>query len=172
MALFLFELHVCTRATTPTILSTILNPFLQTFTSRPPYLPFQALSLARKMVLTFFIALSQLGPLLSSPSSAGAVDGQGNSVAQQQLDRLDANIRLAEAEASRLMALEVTPFVTATGDAGGGDGQTDGGAGMGELRNSMRRWLVDNTVRSNGEVRSAIGRVIERRRAGAPAGAR
>jgi len=155
-SLFLFELHVTTRPTLPTILGKFLNPLL-TILSRPPYLPFQALTLARKLVLTFFIALSQIGPLLTtSPSFPGQTGNKD--VHPQQLDRLDINIRTADQEVSRLLALELTPFAADQ-------------SVMNELRGSMRRWLVDNTVRANAEVRTAVGRVLERRRAGVPAGA-
>lgn len=57
-----------------------------------------------------------------------------------------------------LMQLEMTPFA--------GDVQATN-----ELRAKMRRFLVDNTVRSDAEVRSAVGRVVERRRQGVPSGA-
>lgn len=155
-ALFLFEMHVMTRSDVPVVLEKLINPVLTTFTSRPPYLPFQLLSFARKLVVTFFIALSQIGPLLAPPQ---AVAGQnGNEVQSQQLDRVDANLRAADQEATRLLALELTPFATEE-------------ATIQDLRSSMRKWLVDNTVRSNADVRTAIGRVLERRRADAPAGA-
>lgn len=144
-----------TRPTVPLLLTRFINPLLTTFTSRSPYLPFQALSLARKLTLTFFIALSQIGPLLSAPLTP---QGDGKTIQAQQLDRLDVNLRAADQEVTRLLGLELTPFAAEP-------------AAMGELRSSMRRWLVDNTVRSNPEVRTAIGRVLERRRAGAPAGA-
>ena len=57
-----------------------------------------------------------------------------------------------------MMGLEMSPFV--------GDEE-----GKGRLRTGLRRFLVDNTVRSQGEVRDAVGRVLERRRRGVPHGA-
>jgi len=155
-SLFLFELHVTTRPTLPAILGRFINPLL-TLMSRPPYLPFQALTLARKLVLTFFIALSQIGPLLTTSQSLPGQTGSKD-VHPQQLDRLDVNIHTADQEISRLLALELMPLAADQ-------------PAMQELRGSMRRWLVDNTVRSNAEVRTAVGRVLERRRAGVPAGA-
>lgn len=155
-ALFFFELHVVTRPNFPVVFERFINPLLITFTSRPPYLPFQALSLARKLVVTFFIALSQIGPLLAGPQIS--LEQNGKDVQAQQLDRLDANLLTADQEVSRLLGLELTPFASEE-------------ASMQELRSSMRRWLVDNTVRSNADVRTAIGNVLQRRRAGAPAGA-
>lgn len=155
-SLFFFELHVMTRPNFPAILEKAINPIMANFTSRAPYLPFQALSLARKLVLTFFIALSQIGPLLAGPTTA--LDQNGKEVQGQQLDRLDANVRAADQEVGRLLGLELTPFAAED-------------SSMQELKSAMHRWLVDNTVRSNADVRTAIGRVLERRRAGAPAGA-
>ncbi|GAB7356052.1 hypothetical protein MBLNU459_g6669t1 [Dothideomycetes sp. NU459] len=154
-ALFMFEIYTMTRPTVPSILTKAINPLVSTFTTRQPYLPFQALGLARKLTLTFFIALSQIGPVLQSPLSS---QGNGAQIQGQQLDRMDMDLRTADQEVSRLLGLELTPYAA--------DEST-----MNELRSSMRRWLVDNTVRSNAEVRTAIGRVLERRRAGVPAGA-
>lgn len=155
-SLFFFELHVMTSPSFPGLLEKVINPVLANFTSRAPYLPFQALSLARKLVLTFFIALSQVGPLLTGPPTA--LDQNGKEVQGQQLDRLDASVRAADQEVGRLLGLELTPFAADE-------------ASMQELKSAMRKWLVGNTVRSNADVRTAIGRVLERRRAGAPAGA-
>lgn len=106
-------------------------------------------------MLSFFIALSQLGPLVFPPKPGH----DGGEVSGQQLDRLDLVAKSANEEVSRLLGLELTPFA---GDP----------ASMQELQSAMRTWLVDNTVRSNATVRNAIGRVMERRRVGAPAGAR
>lgn len=151
----MFELYTMTRPGVPTILTRVINPLITTFTTRSPYLPFQALSLARKLTLTFFIALSQIGPLIQTPLIQ---QGDGKEIQAQQLDRMNTNVRAADQEVSRLLGLELTPFAAEQ-------------SAMNDLRSSMRRWLVDNTVRQNPEVRTAIGRVLERRRAGAPAGA-
>ena len=154
-SLFLFELHAVTRPTFPSVFEKLINPLLAALTTRPPYLPFQAISLARKLVLTFFIALSQVGPLLAGPQ---ALEHDSKDVQAQQLDRLDVNLQTADQEVSRLLGLELTPFAAEE-------------ASMHDLKSSMRRWLVDNTVRSNADVRNAVGRVLERRRAGVPNGA-
>jgi len=106
-------------------------------------------------MLSFFIALSQIGPLLFPP-----LPGQdGKDISGQQLDRLDALAKTSDQEVSRLLALEVTPFA---GDS----------AQMHDLRAAMRTWLVDNTIRSNAAVRDAVGRVVQRRRTDTPVGAR
>ena len=156
ISLFTFELHTITSPTFPTFLTNILNPFL-TFTHlRPPYLPFQAITLLRKLILTIFIALSQLGPLFPAP--AASTTTTINEIHPQQMQRL-ANITAAlQKEAGMLMQLEMTPL----------EGSEEN---LRDLKNKMRRFLVDNTVRSDGGVKSAIGRVLERRREGVPHGA-
>lgn len=77
----------------------------------------------------------------------------------QQLTRLEQLAQSADAEATRLLALEMAPFV---GDE----------PGVKELRGRVREWLVTNTIRADPEVRDAMGRVLEKRRVGAPPGAR
>lgn len=126
-------------------------------TSHPPLLPFQLLVLAHKMTITFFIALSQLSPLfanstLPNTSSASASD-------EQRLARLENLTQANEIEAARLLALEMAPF------AGDEEGQKN-------LRGKVKEWLVQNTIRADPEVRDALGRAIQRRRVGAPSGAR
>lgn len=154
-SLFMFELHTMIRPTPPVVLSKVINPVVTFFNGHPPYLPFQALTLARKLMLSFFIALSQIGPLLFAPTPGN----DGKDISGQQLDRIDVLAKTADQEVTRLLNLELTPFA---GDP----------ASMQDLRTAMRTWLVDNTVRSNPQVRDAIGRVLESRRTGAPTGAR
>ncbi|KAK4985125.1 hypothetical protein LTR66_008273 [Elasticomyces elasticus] len=114
------------------------------------------LSLARKLALTSFIALQQLMPLLSaSPQGGTAANGE---IQGAQLDRLGALAQMTNLEASRLLELDVTPFRMA-------DSRSDG-AGMKELRDSAKEWLVENAVRSQPAVREAVARAVQRRRLG------
>lgn len=115
------------------------------------------LALARKAALTLFIALSQLGPLFQT-SIAGPVSAS-SAQQQQQLLKLEQLASHNEAEASRLLALDMAPFV-------GDDGAVK------DLRGKIREWLVQNTIRSDPEVRDAMGRAMARRRMGAPMGSR
>jgi len=154
-SLFMFELFTLTRPEPPAILTRVINPIVTITKSHPPYLQYQALDLARKLMVSFFIALSQIKPLLFPPT----LGKDGDAISGQQLDRLDAIARSSEQEVSRLMGLELIPFAA---DA----------TSMQDLRTSMRTWLVDNTVRQNPQVRDAVGRVVARRRADAPPGAR
>ncbi|KAK3701629.1 hypothetical protein LTR37_015380 [Vermiconidia calcicola] len=145
--LFTIELYCMTRPTLPAVLTNVVNPFLTTTGLRQPYLPFQVLALLRKLSITIFIALAQLGPLLED-QKAGS---EGDAVTPQQLDRLDAIAKTSDQEVTRLMGLELSPFV----------GEP---AGMRGLRSSLKEWLVQNTIRNDPEVKRAISVVLSRRR--------
>ncbi|KAL8699018.1 MAG: hypothetical protein Q9201_006241 [Fulgogasparrea decipioides] len=157
MCLGLVEYHTLTRPYWSPFLVKVLNPLLTILTTHPPLLPFQFLTLAHKAVFTFFIALGQLSPLFApknepASSSTSAFD-------EQQLQRLEQLSMSTEVETGRLLALEMAPVV---GDE----------AGQNDMKGKVREWLVQNTIRADPEVRDAIGRFMQKRRAGAPAGAR
>lgn len=153
-SLLVFEGFVISRSTWPAILTKFVNPIIS-LSGRPPYLPFQAVVLARKLSITFFIALGQISPLLKSPQQSGTEAARQ----KMQLDRLDALAKHNDQEATRLLGLELTPFAA------------DDVAGR-EVREKLKQWLVQNTVRSAPEVRDAVGRALQRRRLDAPAGAK
>jgi hypothetical protein len=44
--------------------------------------------------------------------------------------------------------------------------------GIRDVKSKLKEWLVQNTIRGDPEVRDAMGRVMSRRRADAPYGAR
>ncbi|TAQ90875.1 hypothetical protein B7494_g805 [Chlorociboria aeruginascens] len=156
--LCVFELHTISRPYFPLIAAKLLNPILTTFSSHPAYLPFQLIQLARKLSITLYIAFGQIGPLLQAPT---ALPQHGNPevILKQQLDRLEATAKTADIEASRLMGMEMSPFV--------GDPQA-----LREVKGKVQEWLVQNTIRNDPEVRDAIGTTLKRRRVDAPAGAR
>lgn len=123
-------------------------------------LPFQFLILARKIAFSIFIAASQLGSFFQHTTPAPAsTSGVPSVLESQQLTRLEQLARDSEVDASRLLALEMSPFV---GDE----------AGAKELRVRVKEWLVTNTIRADPEVRDAMGRVLAQKRVGAPPGAR
>lgn len=164
-ALFVFEAHAVTRPGMPGLLDRVVNPLLGWAAGRAPYLPFQAIALARKLSVTVYIAFSQIGPLLAADTSGGklvvgAGKGGDEEVALRQgLERLEAAVKRVDADATRLLETEMVPF-----------------AGDEETRNSMwakvKEWLVQNTIRSDPMVRDALGRSFAKRRMDAPAGAR
>lgn len=151
-ALFVIELYVMTRPQFPTMLSKMINPILIATKVRPPYLPFQILELFRKIAVTFFIAMAQLGPLVKGPQPAAA---EGSIVTAQQVDRLEALSRATDQEVTRLMGLELAPFASED-------------PSMGSLRGSLKEWLIHNTVQNNPDVKSAMNSVFARRRGEGP----
>lgn len=153
-----FELHTISRPYFPPIAAKFINPIVTTFTNHPPYLPFQLIQLARKMSITLFVAFSKIGPLLQAPSAVPQ-SSDPETALRLQLDRLDATAKATDVEATRLMGLEMTPFV--------GDEQALNG-----VKGKVKDWLVQNTIRNDPEVRDAVGNVLKRRRVDVPAGAR
>ncbi|KAI1778304.1 hypothetical protein F4818DRAFT_296245 [Hypoxylon cercidicola] len=157
--LCVFELHVATRPAFPALLADVVNPLLVRFTAHPPYLPFQAVSLARRLSVTLYVAFSQIGPLLQQqqpPERPGETDEKA---LLQSLDRLEQTARGMDVDAARLMELEMAPFV--------GDPEA-----IDSMRSKLKEWLVQNTIRSDPMVKDALGRSFQKRRVDAPAGAR
>ena len=157
--LVLLEFYTITRPYWPPLLNNAINPVLVRLTSHPPLLPFQFLALARKTTLSIFIALSQLGPLLQPKPSATATSSLTGGINLQQLNRIEQITQANDVEATRLLGLDMAPFV--------GDGHS-----INDLKAKLKEWLVQNTIRNDPEVRDAIGNVMGRRRVDAPAGAR
>ncbi|KAL1836673.1 hypothetical protein VTJ49DRAFT_4800 [Mycothermus thermophilus] len=161
---FLFEVHTVTRPGFPPLLEKFVNPLVTTLLGRAPYLPFQAVSLARRLSATVYIAFSQIGPLLTADTSSGQVvvrrkGGDDEVALRQGLDRLEGAVKRLDADAARLLETEMAPF-----------------AGDEEVRATVaakvKEWLVQNTIRSDPMVRDALGRSFAKRRMDAPAGAR
>jgi hypothetical protein len=148
-ALFVAETYIATRPHWPVALTRVLNPVVSVAGWHPPYLPFQAVELLRKLSLTFFVAVNQLGPLLRNPREEAAHAGQG--VSDRQLDFLEQMARTTNVEVTRLVDLELTPFAMNPESSK-------------ELRAVLKEWLVQNTVRNDPEVKRAIEGVLDRRR--------
>ena len=149
--LFCVEMSVMMRPEWPILLTGWLNPVLLATGVRTPYLPFQLISLLRKLSVTFFIALNQLSPLLHQSDTAADTAKASDGISPQLLDRLDVLSKTADAEVSRLTGLEITPFL--------GDRQK-----MKDLRMGLREWLVQNTIRNDPEVMTAVRNTLSRRR--------
>jgi DnaJ domain len=155
-SLCIFELTVISRPYFPTVATKVINPLLATFTSHPPYLPFQLITLARKLSITLYIAFSQIGPLLQPPTaSANSPEAAVNA----QLLRLEGTARAADIEATRLLGMDMSPFA---GDPGA----------IKDVKGKVKEWLVQNTIRNDPEVRDTLGNLLKKRRVDAPAGAR
>lgn len=109
----------------------------------PPHLlPFQLLTIARRLSMSLNIFISQLAP--PSAKNKAAQDQQ----MQQQLAHLGQAADRVHAEASNLLQLGFSPF-------------TNDRANMQKLRNGMTETLMMSTVRNNPEVRAAISRAVQ-----------
>jgi hypothetical protein len=157
LALFTFEAYTVSRPHFHPLSSKLINPFLTTFTSHPPLLPFQQLVLARKAGIAINIALARIRPLLQPLEQSAAPNSE--TALLLQLDRLEKLSKTTEIESARLLALDMAPFA--------GDDETVKG-----VKAQLQNWLVENTVKSDKEVRDVVGRVMGKRRTDAPHGAR
>lgn len=101
--------------------------------------------------MTSFIALSQLGPVLSQPKPTNE-----NAKYALQLERLQACANVTESIVSKWTAMELAPFVDEQGEVSG------------EVKTKMKNFLVQEKLRSHPEVRDAMGRVIQKRREHGP----
>ncbi|CAK7223496.1 hypothetical protein SCUCBS95973_005199 [Sporothrix curviconia] len=165
-----FELHAITRSLHPYVLTDVLNPlFALLAPQHGPYLPFQAVQLTRRLSITTYIGFSQIGPLLGADTRSGQIvmansgsaatkGGGADPVLVAALERLEAASRSLDQDATRLLEMEMAPFV----------GQEDV---LSNVRGKIKEWLVQNTIRADPMVRDAVGRSLQRRR-DAPAGAR
>lgn len=101
--------------------------------------------------------MGQLQPFFAPPTPAAG--SSSSAFDEQQLQRLEQLAQTTEVETGRLLGLEMAPLV---GDE----------AGQSDMKGKVREWLVQNTIRADPEVRDAMGRAMQKRRVGAPAGAR
>ncbi|KAK3403195.1 hypothetical protein B0T20DRAFT_400268 [Sordaria brevicollis] len=168
-SMFVWEAHTVMSPWRPVVFQHFLNPLLQRVTGIMGryYLPFQAVALMRKLSVTVYIAISQIGPLLTADTSSGqlvAKDSNGAGADQEELlkqglERLEMMSRGLDQDMSRLVELELAPFA--------GDQEA-----LSSMRGKIKEWLVQNTIRNDPMVRDALGRGLQRRRVDAPAGAR
>lgn len=146
ISILVFQLHTSSSPHFPIILTKFLNPILRTFTNRPPYLPFQLIQLAHRLSITIFIALSQIGPFFNTTEKNCTSEIE----IQKRIDYLGAKIRRIDAEASRVLNLEMTPFFKEK-------------KSLDSMKLRMREWLVQNTVRMDPAVRDAVTKTLEKR---------
>jgi hypothetical protein len=154
VCLVILEVYTVTRAYHPPFLVNVVNPILTRVSSYPPLLPFQFLILARNMTFTFFIALSQLGPHLRDGGSTAPT----HEIDPMRLNRLEHIARANGIESSRLLDLDLAPYV--------GDQIV-----LGSLKDRIREWLVQNTIRADPQVREAVGEALKKRQSAQPADA-
>ena len=159
VTLCIFEVHAVTRPVFPPLVN-FLNATIPRLTFHAPFLPFQVIQLTRKLTITMYIALSQIGPLLVEQTQSRQRSGQDDETALQQgLERLEAITGQLDTDAARLMEMEMAPFK--------GDSEA-----VSNLQGKMREWLVQNTIRADPMVRDALGTSFRKRRIDAPSGAK
>jgi hypothetical protein len=76
----------------------------------------------------------------------------------KQLDRLSGLVAESNKDANRLLELESIPY-------------RDNERAKSELREALKKYMVQNVVHQEREVRNAMGEVMMRRRTGVPHGA-
>lgn len=128
------------------------------------YLPFQAVQLARKLSLTVYVAMTQIGPMLGADTSSGrlvvADDDDADATKQrakleQAIERLEKTAAGLNEDAGSLFSMELTPFA-------------DDKESIRAIQVKLKDWLVQNTIMSEPIVRDTLGRVLRKRRAEAP----
>ncbi|KEY70284.1 hypothetical protein S7711_06987 [Stachybotrys chartarum IBT 7711] len=154
-----FEFQAVTRPDFPVILN-IFNAVVTRVSYHPPFLPFQAIQMARQLSITSYIALTQIAPLLAMGTDYELPDDQADmKVLQQKLQRLEGLAGSLDTDVARLIDMELAPYK--------GDPEA-----VSNLQGKMREWLVQNTVRADPMVKDALGTSFRRRRIDAPAGAK
>ncbi|KAF2475936.1 uncharacterized protein BDR25DRAFT_253586 [Lindgomyces ingoldianus] len=160
LAIATFEVRTALRPDHPPFLSQYLNPLLLSLGLRPAYLPFQATLIIRKASLSAAQFLGLLIPLYrDDPQKPARPADDSEEARHRQLDRLEAVVRDATMDTSRLLDLESVPF-------------RENEKAKSELRDALKKYMVQNVVHQERNVRNAIGQSIARRRAGVPPGAK
>ena len=143
------ELYFLTHAWEPPQLAVLWASTIQGLLSDllPPHLlPFQILGLARRMSLSMNIFISQLAPPKAMDSNMREMQ------TQQQIAHLAQAASRLDTESGGLLQLGMSPF---TGDKEKSE----------ILRSGMRESLVASALKRHPEVKSAVQRVLDRRRA-------
>ncbi|KAF3037936.1 hypothetical protein E8E12_004321 [Didymella heteroderae] len=159
IAVAMFELRTATRPDHPRFLAKYLNPFVTGLNLRPAYLPFQAIAIAKKASISAAQFLALLMPLYRfDPERPTQPTDDSEATQHQQIDRLSAFVAECNKDATRLLELESTPF-------------KENERAKGELREALKKYMVQNVVHQEKDVRNAIGESMSKRRQGVPHGA-
>ncbi|KZM22120.1 hypothetical protein ST47_g6712 [Ascochyta rabiei] len=159
LAVATFEVRTAMRPDHPAILAEYLNPLVASFNLRPAYLPFQAIAIAKKASISAAQFLALLMPLYRmDPEHPTQPTDDTENTQHQQLDRLSAFVAESNKDASRLLELESTPY-------------RENEKAKSELREALKKYMVQNVVHQEREVRNAIGQSMAKRRSGVPHGA-
>ena len=160
LTLLTFELHLVSRPNFPAIL-TGFNAVLSRLTTHPPLVPFQVIAMARRLTVTIYIALTQLGPLVQMHFMGDLqkpIEEESKAL-REGLERGEILSRQLNEDAARLMDMDLAPY---KGDA----------EATSNLKGKIREWLVQNTIRADPMVRDALGTSFRKRRIDVPSGAK
>lgn len=159
LAVATFEVRTLMRPDYPTLLSKYINPFLVATNIRPPYLPFQAIAIVKKASISLVQFLTLLMPLYrADPTRPTATAEDTIETRHKQLDRLSMFVTEANKDANRLLEMESIPY-------------RDNEKAKSELREALKKYMVNNVVHQEKDVRNAMGQSMARRRPGVPHGA-
>jgi len=159
LAVAAFEIRTATRPDHPSVLTQYINPLVTSSNLRPAYLPFQLTAIVKKASISAAQFLALLMPLYRiDPRNPQQPTDDTDASRHTQLDRLAAFVAEGNKDANRLLELESIPY-------------RENEKAKSELREAMKKYMVQNVVHSEKEVRNAMGEVMARRRAGVPHGA-
>jgi curved DNA-binding protein CbpA len=159
LAVATFEIRTALRPDQPAFLSKYLNPFVASTNLRPAYLPFQIIAILKKASISLAQFLALLMPLYRiDPQHPSKSNDDTEDARHKQLDRLSALVAESNKDANRLLEMESVPY-------------RDNEKAKSELREAMKKYMVNNVVHQEREVRNAMGQVMARKRVGVPHGA-
>ncbi|KAH7086074.1 hypothetical protein BKA63DRAFT_501033 [Paraphoma chrysanthemicola] len=159
LAVAMFEIRTATRPDHPPFLTQYLNPLMASLNLRPAYLPFQLTAIIKKASISAAQFLGLLMPLYrDDPQRPTKPTDDTEDARHKQLDRLSAFVAETNKDSGRLLELESIPY-------------RDNEKAKSELREALKKYMVQNVVHQEREVRNAIGESMARRRTGVPHGA-
>lgn len=159
LAVAVFDVRTATRPDFPRFLTEYLNPLVASLHLRPAYLPFQLTAIVKKASISLAQFLALLMPLYrDDPARPSQPTDDSDDARHKQMDRLNAFVQETNHDANRLLDLESIPY-------------RDNEKAKTELKEALKKYMVQNVVHQEKEVHNAIGQTMARRRTGVPHGA-
>ncbi|EUC46701.1 hypothetical protein COCMIDRAFT_4243 [Bipolaris oryzae ATCC 44560] len=158
LAVATFEVRTALRPDHPALLTKYLNPLVTSTNLRPAYLPFQVIAVMKKTAISLTQFLALLMPLYRDDPQHSKPTNNSDDAIHKQLDRLGQFVAESNKDVNRLLELESVPY-------------RDNERAKSELREALKKYMVQNVVHQEREVRNAMGEVMMKRRTGAPHGA-
>lgn len=146
LCLAVLECAIVSRPYAPRIMSCFINPVITTLDwSRPPYLQFQVIELMRKFAMTGYIALGQVGPMLTSlrERKVDMLVPDEKKVEDYEARLKDTMTNITQ-ETMRLVELTMTPYTA-----------VDKEQLIPLMKRDMKKFLVRNTISNDPMVKDA-----------------